>query len=647
LLGQCPIWAQQPTAASRTTQVVLDTTPLLFVMPLAPERVHFSEDTLPDAQFRMYDPARQSPIDRATLGNLGTPQRALLFDPAPRRGFDPGVHAFDLYNLQPADLRFYQHSRTFSEVFFSQGRTQFDGMLNARLARTFSGGTTFSMDYRTINNLGQFRYQRAKHNALLLGLWVPVGRRYDLFLIFSKNVNRQQDNGGIVSDDVFGSGDFSGPISAPINLPELRAFSRLADRSLHLTQHLGFVGNSEAGKRVLRATHSLNWARQDYKFSDGSTQEGLGDNAAFWGDFLVDQRGLRHFITMDRVDNSLTLNTFKAKNKGRPSDLLALGLAHSYFNLRQEPEARRAFSNLFATGKITLTPSTRFSFQGDAALGLLTNLGEYQLQGQLSLELGRAGQLRASLLSQRYPVPLIAQRLYVSQRPLWENNFVKPVENVLSGTYALPSLGFEATLRTILLNNFIYYDQEGKSRQTGNAVQLAQLILRENLRLGPFRLDNTFALQQNNSGDVLRLPSWFSKNSLYFSGKIFKKRMLLNLGADFRIHSAFRPDAYQPLVWQFNLQDTVTQQPFPWVDAFAAFKVQSFRFFFRYENLGSLWNKTRVYYQTAQHPLPFGAIRFGIAWRFMDNNLPDANAPNDANTPPPGSGAPTIQRRRQ
>lgn len=119
------------------------------------------------------------------------------------------MHTFDLYKLQPADLRFYRNSRSFSDVFFSQGRTQLEGMMNARLAHTFSGGTNFSMDYRTINNLGQYRYQRAKHNALLLGLWVPVGERYDAFLIFSKNVNRQQNNGGIAPGTVFGSADFS------------------------------------------------------------------------------------------------------------------------------------------------------------------------------------------------------------------------------------------------------------------------------------------------------------------------------------------------------------------------------------------------------------------------------------------------------
>jgi hypothetical protein len=68
---------------------------------------------------------------------------------------------------------------------------------------------------------------------------------------------------------------------------------------------------------------------------------------------------------------------------------------------------------------------------------------------------------------------------------------------------------------------------------------------------------------------------------------------------------------------------------------FASFKVQSFRGFVRYENLATVWDKTKVFYQTARHAQPFGALRFGIAWRFMDSNLVDENKkPN----PAPGAG---------
>ena len=77
------------------------------------------------------------------------------------------------------------------------------------------------------------------------------------------------------------------------------------------------------------------------------------------------------------------------------------------------------------------------------------------------------------------------------------------------------------------------------------------------------------------------------------------------------------------------------------MDAFMAFKVQRFRFFFGYEILQTIWNKTDVFYQTAAHPQPFGAIRLGISWRFMDSNVPDSGS--NPEVPPPGTIAPARQ----
>lgn len=625
--------AQQPTAASKTTQVIAapaDTMPLLFTYALAPERSMPEHDTLVDQQFRMYNPARKQLIDWGNLGNLGTPARPMLFEAMPRLGFDPGIHSYDLYREQPNDLKFYRNTRSFSEVFFSQGKTQFDGTLNARFARTFEGGTVFSLDYRSINNLGQYRYQRARHNALSVGVWVPVGERYDLFLIFTKTVMRQQENGGITTDTVFNDSQFSGPITAPIWLSDEVAKTRLNDQTLFLTQYLKLLGKGE-DKRVLRASHTLSWNQLDFKFSDAP----LNNDSLYYNDlFFADQRGLRQVYDVGTLENSVGLSTFKAKARGRPSDMLAVGISHRYFKIKQEP-TDTAFSNFFLTGNLSITPSERFAFVAKGALGLLKNFGEYQASGDLTLGLGPVGQFRAGVLSQRYPPDLMHFRLYVSQRLVWRNDFSKPVENVLWATYRLPVAGFEATGRYQVLSNYLYYDQNGKAAQLpkGDALQVIQFVVSENLHIGGFHLDNTVAVQQANQDAVFHLPKWFSKNSLYFDGKVFHKRMQLSAGVDFRVNQEFRPDGYMPLTGQFYVQDVARQKVYPWLDAFAAFKVQTFRFFIRYENLSNFWNKEAVFYQVAGYPQPFKGIRFGISWRFLDLNK---RAPDDKGTTSPG-----------
>jgi hypothetical protein len=635
------VQAQQP-ASSTIRPVRQPDEPLLITFALTPERSVALSDSLPDYQFRMYDPARKHTVDFGTLGNLGSAARPMLFEISELRGASPGVSAFDLYKIRPEQLGFYKNARTFSDVSFSQGRNQFETNLNARFSRTFEGGTNFSLEYRTLNNLGQYRYQRAKHNALAAGLWIPIGKRYQSFFIFTKNVIRHQDNGGIVTDTVFGDGQFAGPIAAEVRLPREVAASRLDDQSLQLTQHLQLAGKGSEGKRILRATHTFVWNQQKFKFSDqGSTTDGLGDDAAFFEPtFLVDNRGLRHFFMVDRIDNGFTLNTFKAKRKGQPSDLLAFGLAHSYFTVDQETKLFR-FSNLFLNSQLSFAPSDRFSFTAQGALGLLKNIGEYQVKGALKLGLGKAGVFNAGLHSQIRPPGFVFNELYVSKRQIWNNDFAKPIENTLFASYALPVVGLHATARAHLVNNYLYFDQNALPAQITTALQVNQLVLEENFHLGKVHFDNMFALQQSNREDVFRLPKWFTKNSIYFSGKVFKRRMQMDVGADFRINAEFRPEGYHPLSWQFHLQDEITQKPYPWVDLFLAFKVQSFRGFIRYENCYTFLDKTKVFYQTARHGLPFGALRFGIAWRFLDDNTPSNDGQqNQGNSPASSPFAP-------
>ncbi len=413
-----------------------------------------------------------------------------------------------------------------------------------------------------------------------------------------------------------------------------------SDSRIQLTQHYKFAGQTP-GKRVLRATHNIAWSKEFWKFSDDDMS---ADSSYFDSFFLTDERGLRNHVRLKRLDNSLTISTFKQRDAGRSNDILAVGLQHSWFELYQEP-LDSSFSNLFLTGDLGFAPGKNFSFTAHGELGMLANFGEYQISGSLLLGLGKAGQFRASLFSQRHPPSLLQYRSFVSFRELWNNNdFVKPVETTLSASYALPLVGLELTGRTHLVNNFLYFDQNVLPAQTGSPLQVVQFLATENLRLGHFHLDNTIGIQQANRSDVLRLPTWFTKNSLYYSGKIFKKRMDLNAGADFRMNGEFRPEGYQPLVGQFHLQDSLTQQPYPWLDLFVAFKVRSFRFFVRYENLGAVWMPEEVYYQTAHYPQNLNSFRFGINWRFMDNNVEEA--PKSPGQPGESSGGSIGPRGR-
>lgn len=620
--------------STASANVLEDTTALYYLFAQAPEHLHPDEDTLPDAVFRMYDPARKTPIDWGTLGNLGASARPLFFQTDLRRGVHTGYRVFDLYYLSADDLPFYPNRRALTDLFVSQGQRQNDLMVRAKFSRTFARGVNFSLLHQNMVNIGQYQYQAARQMALTFGLWYPISRRFDSFLIAARNISRQQENGGLVDPSEITGGQFGGPITASIRLPDQQALTRHAYTSIAWINHWTPVGNSTAQKRALRLTHRTDWSAARFKFSDPGSRPGgmLRNDAAFFDTFLVDRRGIRHYAELKRLDNSLEVGTFKRKSPQVPSDMLAVGLQHTLLEWRQEPFSDTVLQNFFLTGRLLLAPTARFSLKVAGSAGLLASFGEYQLHGQLKLNFGMAGELRASIISQRYPPALLVHRLGVSQRPFWQNAFEKPLENALSASYLLPVAGLSITAQTHQVNNYLYFDQRGLPAQTAAPLQVAQLLVRENLRWKRLRFDVTLAGQRFNRTDVLRLPEWFVKGALYHSGYLFQKRLLLDAGIDFRLNGPFRADAYQPLTAQFHLQDTFMAQPYPWMDVFLAFKVQAFRFFFRYENLSTLWASDRLFFQTAHYAQPFGSIRLGLGWRFLDSEREESFA-NGISTP--------------
>jgi len=256
-----------------------------------------------------------------------------------------------------------------------------------------------------------------------------------------------------------------------------------------------------------------------------------------------------------------------------------------------------------------------------AQFGLLGSAGDYRVSGSLFLDFKTIGNLRLEFINQLYEPSLLQQRLFISQRQFWKNNFSKTLETSVTGTYSLPSFRFSLTAGYHLLTNFIYFDSQALPRQTGSAINIFQLMVEKNFKLGAWHLNNLVVLQQVTKDAVLRLPQIYSTHSLFLEGRIFKKVMLARMGFDARLTSSYTPDTYQPLTGQFHLQNKQVLPFTPLLDFFMSFKVNRFRFFFKVENILTGITE-QYYYQTANSPLAFGfsngGIRFGISWRFVD-----------------------------
>ncbi|MEZ4991003.1 MAG: putative porin [Saprospiraceae bacterium] len=595
-------------------------------------------DTSLHRYFQQYDPARQRELDWRTLGNLGSAAEPFVYQPRARQGFDVGFHQFDLYLTRADQLPFYRLERAFTQVEYTQGSEQADGYMKARFSRNFANGLNFSLYYDKIAQIGRFdQYpnQNSRNTTFGGGMWFhSQNERYDGFLSIVANTIEQEDNGGLDSLPING-GQFADPSSSVVRLEDGQ--TRHTHREFSYKHYYRFGGRADSTGNVRRAftlSHRISYNRSVYKFFD---EFNAGDTLFYnhFPELLTDSRGARVFMTHREFSNEFTLSTFKlsqlqSENKARNQrDLLEIGLLHRYNKLEMEV-ADSVVNNLFLTGRLNFRPGPALQLNTSAHLGILNNVGDYRLNGELHIDLKKVGSLKVEATSQLYRPTVLQDRFYISRQAVWDNQFNATLENNFTASFRLPWLDLEVGAGYHLINNFIYFDTAGIARQTGIPLSITQLVIRKDLRVGHFHLDNTVALQ-NASESTIRLPKVFGKHSLYYIGRWFRV-LDVKVGADVRYNTPYRPHYYNPFTGQFQLQDRQEVAFYPIVDAFFSMRVTRFRAFIKYENATSLFIddtkadgtgerdvlKSRSYFQTANYLFPDAAIRFGISWRLLD-----------------------------
>ncbi|MDX1941983.1 MAG: putative porin [Saprospiraceae bacterium] len=623
--GTFPNSTQQAPDSSRLEQKIddiPDTVGVFYFLADNPnQETPFADSTL--ANFQQYDPVRQRSLDYMHLGNLGSAHQPIVFETTWRRGFDVGLHQFDLYMTPATQRRFYRLQKAFTNVSFMVGSEQADSYLTSTFSRNFAKGLNFTIDYDRLSQLGtenQYPNQNTRNTTFSVGFWLKgKAQRYQGFLAISRNTVEHEDNGGIeVEPNLEGQNATTSATDVFLN----NAQTRYQHQDLAYTHYFQLGGKPDSIKGITRAytlSHQLVLGDYRYKFFDND----LDADTAFFNRFPIlapDGRGVRHFIQHQKIENSFRLSTFKLRaNRASEAkderDLLELGVIYSIHFLTQEP-SDSTINTLFLTGKWNLSFGERLRLETYGHLGVLGNIGDYRAQGTLLLDLGKFGQLKGEFINQLNAPNLIQHRFYVSQRELWKNDFKQTLETTIGGTYLIPTLQIGITGRYHLLNNYIYYDTLSTPQQSATPLSILQFIVQKDFKVWNFHLDNIIVLQ-NASEDFIRLPQIYGKHSLYYEGNWFKV-LNVKLGFDLRYNDAYFADYYNPVSGQFQLQNQRQVDFYPAIDAFFTMRVTKFRAFVKFENLTNAFLTEDFFYQTAYYAYPPAALRIGFKWRLVD-----------------------------
>jgi hypothetical protein len=600
------------------------------------------KDSLLDNYFHQYDPSRKRQLDYFNLGHAASAAYPSVYQPILRRGLDLGLHAFDVYQLKNSDIRFYQQTKAFSDVFASVA-SQSNGLINLRFARNYANNVNFSLQFNMNGNINQrneeggifnrtladgtsqnwlyANFPRGRNWHIGLGFWKHT-EKYDGFLTITHNQNIHIDGGSITDDSIFRIKNLAQALPTLIS----SGFTWYKKSEVSYLQYYKLNrADSTGSKRNYLASHQITYKNALQKSSDAfSNNEPTVLESAFYQGLLNDPRGIRFYLQDNQIENNFNISTTRARVSkdsfktaiGGQNDWLEVGIAHSFHRINWESNTRN-INNIIAKGRWNFTPNDNVKVETYAHFTLLGyNVGDYRINGELSYTLKNIGTITAKAVNQLYEPTLMQSQLYLTQRSLWENSYKKTLETTVSGTLAIPKANFEGSVGYTLLNNYIYFDKNLKATQASTPLSIVQFIVNENVKLGAFHLDNTVVFQKSTE-KFLRLPDIYTKNSLYAEGRIFKKAMLARLGFDFRYNTDWFAPAYMPLLGQFYVQETGKVKAYPNIDAFFSCKVQTLRFFAKMENVLGSFSKN-VYYQIYNYPIPDRQIRLGFRWQLLN-----------------------------
>lgn len=588
------------------------------------------------------------PATNIYLGNIGNASRSLLFSPNFSAGFDPGFHAFDVYEYKLEKVRFFNTTRPYSEINYHLG-SRVEQIIELMHTQNLKPNWNASFQYRLINSPGYFKSQKTNHNNYLLTSWFQsVNKRYNNYVALVGNKMQSAENGGIQDtadflnnpdfkdrfniytklggDDPFSSNFFTTRINTGNKYSE---FTALIRQQYDLGKKDSIVTDSTVVPLFyprLRFEHTFQLDKYSYTFQDY-----LGDSV--------------YYQTYYDTSLKKLIDTFIVKDSWK--------ILSNDFSIYQFPDAKNLqqfiklgillqnISGEFATGKKSFvntvghaeyrnkTRNQQWDIEANGKLyftGL--NKGDYQAHISLQRLLGKnIGSFQVGFENtSRTPSFIFDSRssFYFLKTA---KDFKKENNTHLFASYFLPSFKFRLTGHYYLATNYTYIKNYFQLEQETTLFNLLQIAVEKTIKIGKKWNWHAEVYFQQAVGDApVNVPVIYTRNRLAYEGNLGFKNLDIAMGLEMRYRTPYKADGYSPVQGQFYYQDSITiKNPLPDIAAYVHFRIRPFKAFVRVENLNTArkidnggFGFTNNNLIAPNYAMPGLQFRLGVYWSFVN-----------------------------
>ncbi len=212
--------------------------------------------------------------------------------------------------------------------------------------------------------------------------------------------------------------------------------------------------------------------------------------------------------------------------------------------------------------------------------------------------------------------PEVIYNYYYSNNFYW-NNTLKPVQHqFINASLTRQSLG-TLFLQYSIIKNYTFADTFALPTQLNVPLNLIQLRYFKVFKWKALRWAPEILIQhENTTQQYLGIPTYFTKASLYFEERIFKRQLWFQTGADIFWLNNYKPYTYMAATHLFYYQNKFTTGNMPLVDIFLSFKIKTVQSFIRLEQINTIF--TQPYFYSPYYAMPGLTFKFGLNWMFIN-----------------------------
>ncbi|WP_299777443.1 putative porin [uncultured Formosa sp.] len=568
-----------------------------------------------------FNSIRKDEFGLIAFSNMGQTYNTLSYNFKSERLMpDLGARSKFFAFKQIEDVSYYHVPTPLTELFYKTGFEQgqvAQGFFTVNTSDQFN----FSISYKGLRSLGNYQHILASiGNFEFSANYKTKDERYIAKVHFVGQDINNEENGGLSDDNTeyFESGDpdFLDRGVFDVNFED--ADNTLKGKRFHLDHRYYIVKPKDSlAKHSLNVNHIMTFDDQYYQFNQDDQNDYFGD--AFVSSDIEDRSTIENFYNQFQLNYSNSL-----------LGDLQFNVSHDNYNygydqiviIDEEQITNRLKGNIIALGGKYHNKFGGFDIYGDVGLNVTGDFSGNYITGKASYkftdDILMSAEINHNASQPNYNF-LLFQSDYLNYN--WQTNFSTEKTQQLSFKLESEKLA-NITVDYSTISDYAYFKEDEdaggvKPFQNSETITYLRVRLDKEIRFGHFALDNSIMYQNvQDDNQVLNVPEFVTRNTLYYRNEFFKKALLLETGVTFNYFTDYYMDAYDPLLAEFYMQTDREYGSFPRLDFFLNAKIQQTRVYFKVEHFNSSFTGYD-YYSAPNYPYRDLTLRFGIVWNFF------------------------------